>query len=237
MKRLLYLCICVPLFSVGQSFLPKSDGEIVKHSYYTLAYNEQHEQAAWVLYKLDGFSHRNKFQRKNDFRKDPFVSTGSASLTDYKGSGYDRGHLAPAADMKQNRQALSASFYLSNISPQLPSFNRGAWKKLETLVRRWSETSAPLYVVTAGVLESDLQTIGVNGVSVPKQFYKIVYAPKEEKMFAFLMPNQKITAPLPSFVVSVDSLEVLTGIDFFPQLEDGAEALLEQQCEFNLWGL
>ena len=234
MKKLFLLLLFIPLVSFGQSYLPKSNGELVTHVYYTLSYNEKHEQAEWVHYYLDKNQISGNIERTNNFRIDNKVSTGSASLADYKGSGYDRGHLAPAGDMKRDKTSMSQSFLLSNISPQNPSFNRGIWKKLESLVRAWAGNNA-LYVTTAGILENNLKTIGFNKVSVPDRFYKIIYQLKDQKMIAFLMPNEKVTLPLASYIVSVDKIEDLTGIDFYSKLEDDLEEKLESQKSIKGW--
>jgi endonuclease G len=91
-------------------------------------------------------------KRKDNFRSDPKVKTGSAALSDYKGSGYDRGHLAPAADFKWSATAMSESFYMSNMSPQVPGFNRGIWKNIESTVRNWAVENDEIYIVTGPVL-------------------------------------------------------------------------------------
>ena len=233
MKKLIPL-LFIPFISFGQKFLPKSNGETIFHTNYTLSYNEFHEQAEWVHYYLDINKLNASVDRTNDFRFDNSVSTGSASLNDYKYSGYDRGHLAPAGDMKINKNTMSESFLLSNISPQNASFNRGGWKKLESQVRAWAEKNN-LYVITAGVLEDDLNKIGLNGVSVPRNFYKIVYDPINQKMIAFLMPNIKTSKPLSSYVVNVDRIESITGIDFFTEIEDEFEEILESQIDVRKW--
>lgn len=233
MKKLI-IFLFIPFVSIGQKFLPKSNGETIFHTNYILSYNEYHEQAEWVYYYLDINKLNESIERTNDFRFDNSVSTGSASLNDYKYSGYDRGHLAPAADMKLNKTTMSESFLLSNISPQNASFNRGGWKKLESQIRVWAEKNN-LYVITAGVLDDNLEKIGSNGVSVPRNFYKIIYEPIDQKMIAFLMPNIKISKPLISYVVDVDKIESITGIDFFTEIEDGLEEILESQIDTSKW--
>ncbi len=102
---------------------------------FALLYSEPHEQPAWVAYLLTDDEVQGTLSRTNNFRADPGISTGSAALSDYRGSGYDRGHLAPAADMKWSSAAMSESFLMSNMTPQVPGFNRGIWKKLEAWVR------------------------------------------------------------------------------------------------------
>lgn len=211
---------------------------IIERPYYTLRYNEAHEQAMWVAYQLSADSLRqNKLPRTDDFRKDPRVRTGSAALQDYQGSGYDRGHLAPAADFSYDDFALSQSFYLSNMSPQVPSFNRGIWKKLEDKVRDWAIANDNIYVVTGPVLNKTFKTIGPNKVSIPEYYYKIVLDIQKPdiKAIGFLMKNEKSGASLQSFVVTIDSIESLTGLDFFPSMPDDMENALEGSKMTNSW--
>jgi endonuclease G len=223
--------------STAQELLPTSTThQIVSHSFYTLSYSEKDEQAEWVYYILTTEMLKGKQPRTDDYRPDSTITTISAQLEDYRSSGYDRGHLCPAGDMKLNKTAMSESFYLSNCSPQDRDFNAGIWNDLENLVRSWALTSGRLYVVTAGVLTSTKGKIGSNGVTVPKYYYKVIYDPRGQgKMIAFLLPNENSTKPLQQFVVSVDSLESLTGIDFFPGLPDSIESLLESQRDLYGW--
>src|SRR5574344_20414 len=138
------------------------DDQIVKHSAYTLSYSEPHEQAEWVAYVLTKSHIQKNVDRTDKFMSDYSVTTGSASDNDYKKSGYDRGHLAPAADMAWDAQAMKESFYYSNMSPQLPGFNRGVWKRLEELVRDWAYQYDTLFVTTGPVLSDNLPVIGAN---------------------------------------------------------------------------
>jgi endonuclease G, mitochondrial len=158
------------------NYLPQSDGELVHHNYYSLSYNETAEQSNWVFYEINSNTTLGQVSRTDDFRSDEKISTNSATISDYKGSGFDRGHLAPAGDMSFNYTAMSKSFYMSNMSPQHPSFNRGIWKKLEGLVRSWG-TNSSIYVVTGPVLNSCNSYIGTNNVCVPNYFYKVIYNP------------------------------------------------------------
>jgi len=211
---------------------------IIERPYYTLRYSEEHEQAMWVAYMLAADSlNQRTFDRKDDFRKDPRIKTGSADLDDYKGSGFDRGHLAPAADFSYDEFALSQSFYMSNMSPQDPSFNRGIWKKLEEQVRNWAKKDKQIYVVTGPVLNKKYKTIGANGVSVPEYYYKIILdiQQPEIKAIAFLMKNEKSDKGLNSFVVTIDSVEKLTGLDFFPTMPDEMENALEGAVMTAYW--
>ncbi len=237
MKLIISLFVLLlPYLSFGQDYTPKSDGQIVSHSYYTLSYSESNEQANWVYYELTPEMIYGGVSRTDDFREDILIEQGSASLADYKGSGYDRGHLAPAADMKLNRTSMSESFYLSNMSPQEASFNRGGWKKLEEQVRSWCLKENKLYVVTGPIFQKNKGTIGMNKVTVPGYYYKVIYDPTDEqKMIGFIMPNEKLTNSLASYVVTVDKIEEITGIDFFSQLDDTIEDSLEGINHSDKW--
>ena len=236
MKKLLLILLCLPMIGLGQTNLkPKSNGQLVNHSYFSLSYNESHEQSEWVYYLLTSDMINGNHQRTENFRTDNKIRTGSASKSDYYKSGYDRGHLAPAGDMKISRTSMSESFLLSNISPQNPSFNRGGWKKLESQVRSWVLSEGEMYVVTGPILTNSIESIGSNSVTVPSYFYKIVYSKSNDKMIGLVMPNQKINNDLKYYVKSVDYIEDLTGIDFFHQLDDEKEDELESQINLKKW--
>ena len=230
------LLIIIPYFTFSQSnFHPNSDGQKIDHSYYSLSYNEAHEQAEWVYYYLTSNMINGGYERSDDFRNDNKVKTGSAFKSDYHKSGYDRGHLAPAGDMKISSTSMSESFLLSNISPQNPSFNRGGWKKLESQVRSWVLSEGNMYVVTGPILSNPIGSIGSNRVTIPSYFYKIVYSKSNDKMIGLVMPNQKITNDLKHYVKSVDYIESITGIDFFYQLDDDYEEELESDVNLKDW--
>lgn len=217
--------------------IPGGNGEIVCHTGYTLSYNEEHEQANWVAYELTGKETDRKFKRTNKFIVDPNVSTGSATSKDYNNSGYDQGHLAPAADMAWSITTMKESFYYSNMSPQVPSFNRDIWKKLEEQVRDWAVEDKAVYVVTGPVLTEGLPTIGPNNVSVPKYYYKVVldYTLPGIKGIGFIMPNAGSKEPLKTYAVTIDSVEKFTGLDFFYRLPNDQEAVIEMNLDIGAW--
>lgn len=225
----------------SQNFYPKfkKKEQVVKHLGYTLCYDEKFEQAKWVAYRLTAaMCNKNEEERTDDFREDKAIKTGSAIPEDYKKSGYDRGHLCPAGDMAWSEIAMSESFLMSNMSPQAPKFNRGIWKTLESKVRDWAKTEEELFIVTAGVLEKGLPTIGEkNKVAIPKYYYKIVLDVfgKEKKAIAFVMPNEGSKQSIFDFAVSIDSVERLTQINFFPALPDALENNLESNINVELW--
>lgn len=212
-----------------------SNGQIIHHTHYSLSYSEEHEQAEWVSYVLNPPFLNGSTARTDDFRMDEKVLTQSANSGDYLYSGWDRGHLVPAADMVFSNRSMSESFYYSNISPQNPLFNRGGWKKLERQIRDWGRSSE-IIVVTGGVLtDNGLKSIGENKVSIPKNFYKVVYAPEMEEMIGFVMPNQKIYSDLISYATTVDEIEKLTGINFFIELSEEQQNQLESINNLENW--
>lgn len=219
-------------------FLPTSTtNQIVKHDYYSLSYNEKYEQAEWVAYELKKSYVRSSNFDRPYFIEDPKVKTRSADWRNYKKSGYDKGHLCPAGDMEFEINAYNDTFFTSNISPQIHDFNGGIWNRLEQKVRYWATKYDGVYVITAGVLQPNLKTIGQEKVLVPNYFYKILLenSDGQYKMIAFLVPNEKSDKPLYSFVVSVDSIEKITGIDFFPKLENKTENRLEKSSDYKAW--
>ncbi len=222
-------------------FFPSSTtGQVVSHKYYSLSYNEDHEQAEWVAYVLSKENLDKPWNDRTDvFLPDPAVESGSATPDDYKGSGYDRGHLVPAADMAFDPEAMEETFLLSNISPQSRNFNKGIWRELEELTRSWAKKCGNLYVVTGPVLGFDPKgKIGENEVSVPAAFYKVLLdlTNPEQKGIAFVVPNEVSFEPLYHFATTIDEVETLTGIDFFPELMPAdLEASLEGNFNIDLW--
>ncbi len=224
--------------TIPVTFFPSSStGEIVHHTYFSLSYNEAHEQAEWVAYRLDKSQLTQDDRKRPFFIEDPKVKTKSADWRNYIASGYDRGHLCPAGDRRFSEYAYNETFYTSNISPQDNDFNAGIWGDLEKLVRYWSKRYSAVYVITGGVLEEGLLTIGDEEVSVPNYFYKIIVRNEnnELKVIAFLFRNKGSSKPLKTFLVSIDELERKTGLDFFEKLPDDVEEKLETKIGVKNW--
>jgi len=205
---------------------------------YALSHDADHKVPDWVAYHLTRDKILGIYPRSNNFRPDPDLPRGErAELKDYRRSGYDRGHMAPAAAMKWDYQAMSESFLLSNVAPQGPRFNRGIWRVLEKKVRDWTTQRGELYVVTGPVYAwNEIETIGPDQVSVPSYFYKVIFDPVRIEAIAFILPNQKLNSDdLPTFIVSVDQVEAETGLDFFSEIEDSVEDLVEARVHVGLW--
>ncbi len=218
--------------------------QIRKFAGYTICYRENYEQPEWAAYTLTPEKLTKHTSRGDNFRPDPEISTGSAELSDYRGSGYDRGHLAPAADMAYSEEAMSDSFYLSNMSPQVGSFNRGIWSKAEAYVRSTAGKYDTTYVVTGPILNKpadEYGSIGVNEIRIPEYYYKVALFVKgtgseTQKIdtWAVLIPNAKLSDPLESFLVSIDQIEELTGLDLFYLLDDEIETMLESSINASV---
>lgn len=176
-------------------------------------------------------------KRTDKFRSDPEIPTGSATPGDYRRSGYDRGHLAPAADMAFSVQTMVDSFFMSNMSPQKPAFNRGIWKDLEALVRQFAITEQKIVVVTGPILpRKKTATIGANKVTVPTHYYKVIFdLTPPQKMIGFILPNEESNKPLAAFVVTVDAVEKVTGLDFFSRVPKDKQERLERTVSINAW--
>ena len=223
----LFFFVCVTFSSVAQDLSPTTRiGKVYSHQYYSFSYSEQYEQPEWTFHLICKECFGDE-KRKNNFRADGSILTGSAQLSDYKGSGYDRGHLVPAGDMTRNTLAMSESFFMSNMSPQDPSFNRGIWRKLESQIRNWSQDHDSIYVVTGPIIRSPYKEIGSNNVAVPQGYFKALYFKNSGKMCGFILPNQGSKQPLSAFQCSVDKLELVSGLDFFPGIPNDLENRLE----------
>ncbi|MBL0358807.1 MAG: DNA/RNA non-specific endonuclease [Chitinophagaceae bacterium] len=218
--------------------------QLVRHSALVLDYSEKFEQARWVAHIITPDVTSGTVFRTNDFRPDEKVSTGSAveedyflkkmkadSTWEYDGFGYDRGHLAPSADFRWSKIALSESYYYSNMSPQLADFNRGSWGDLEDAIRGYlfRNPKTQLYVVAGPLLEDGLPRIerGKNKVSIPKMYWKAVLDLTNHKAIGFMMPNENITRPLNTFAVSINDIEKATGLDLYNKLP----VALQEECE------
>lgn len=217
-------------------FKPTSTtGDVYKRDGYTFSYSEPHEQSEWVAYSLDASDFNYANYERPYFVQDPLVETNSADWKNYKNSGYDKGHLCPAGDRKASFKSYKETFYTSNISPQRHDFNSGVWNRLEEKTRYWAEKYNGIYVITGGVLTNDLKTIGKENVAVPNYFYKVLLTKDGTRMIGFLVPHKDSNKPLYEFVTSVDAIEKLTGIDFFPNLDDAIETELEKSTDYKKW--
>ncbi|MDC5854445.1 DNA/RNA non-specific endonuclease [Vibrio europaeus] len=202
---------------------------------YAVGYNFQTKNADWVAYHITAESVNASFKRSNSFKEDSELPDYARStLADYSGSGYDRGHLAPSATMDFSQDSMKQSFLMSNMSPQLPGFNRVGWRILEEHVRDLANEYNELYVVTGPIYQGNESTIG-NNVIIPSAFYKVVLDPAFNEAIAFIVPHRDVSSSeLASFVTTIDAVEQQTGLDFFSLIADNTEESMEAQL-WEMW--
>jgi len=213
--------------------------QIIFHTGHTVSYNKNWKIPNWVAYELTIDETMGKEKRQDKFMCDPHVTTGSATLADYRNSGYDRGHMVPAADMKWSTSAMQESFYLSNICPQHKNLNQKRWKDLENKVREWAIADSAIIVICGPIINEAPKCIGSNKVTVPHGFFKVILSPygKSPQAIGFIFDNEHCSQPLRSHIVTIDSVESLTKLDFFSPLPDETEDLLEAYVDTIYWGL
>ena len=219
------------------SGIPFEADLLLKKDGFTLGYSFKYRQAVWVAYTLSAENLLAKqVRRKDKFRPDPQVKFQPVHPKDYSRSAYDKGHLAPAADMTYSVGTMVNSFLMTNISPQLPGCNRGIWKRVETQVRRWAVKEKKLYVITGPVFPENPKLMGKAAIPVPEAFYKVILdLTPPMKMIGFIIPNQTSKRRIASFAVTVDEVERVTGYDFFSELDDELENPLEETSDFSQW--
>ena len=213
--------------------------EIIVHSAYTLSYNPKTLIANWVAYELTAEETDGPWTRKGlRFMPDPDCKSKQADNNDYRNSGYSRGHLAPAGDMKWDSVAMLESFYFTNCIPQDEALNNGKWNQLENKTRGWAKKYGRVYVVCGpAFLNEDTIRIGHNGVAVPDACFKALLIPVDEgySAIAFLMQNGGEERSLKDCVVTVDELESLLGLDLFYNLPDVEEDMVESKVVWEDW--
>ena len=250
LNELEFLILKEDLNEVMNTIIP-TNKDIIKHHALVISYNEEHEQANWVAHKINKKIIDGNVSRTNNFRIDSQIETGSSEEKDYflktklpsgkytyDGFGYDRGHLAPSADFKWSKTALSDSYFYSNMSPQLPEFNRKGWANIEGFLRSYVyENETNLLVVTGPFYHENVKKSerSKNNMSIPDYFFKIAVDLKNMLGVGFLVPHEKLTSPIESYMVPIDSIESLTGYDFNFQLTDSIENKLEKEMEVKSW--
>lgn len=211
--------------------------QMVKYEGFSLSFNKKMHVPNWVVWELTGEEVAGTYPRKDNFRGDDNVA-GSAEKWDYSYSGYDRGHMAPAGDLKWSKKAMDESFYMTNMCPQAKSLNTGAWKRLEEKCRQWATIDGAIIIVCGPVLTDPInEYIGDSRVAVPQRFFKVILSPyvDEPRGIGFIMPNSKVPGGMQAAAVSIDEVERVTGLDFFSSLPDEIENKVESQCKFHYW--
>lgn len=218
--------------------LKKRDEHILHHKGYVVSYNSDWKIPNWVAWELTSKETVARMEREDTFCEDPDFRGPQATLADYRRSGYSRGHMVPAADMRWDKKALEECFYLTNMCPQESAFNSGNWGKLERQCREWAKQYGKLWVVCGPIVGKNPKHIGTGKVVVPSAFYKVIFVPHEKNPraigFIFAHRNKK-GAKLREFMTTVDEVEQRTGIDFFASLPKSIEKKVESQCIASQW--
>ncbi|MBR1712317.1 MAG: DNA/RNA non-specific endonuclease [Alloprevotella sp.] len=212
--------------------------QIIEHMGYTTSYNADRRQPNWVCYELTPEEARGRQERQGEFQPDPQAKGRSASNADYSRSGYGRGHMAPAGDMKWNSKAMRESFYLSNICPQRGALNAGLWNDLEMGIRSMARGGTTVYIACGPIFTgSKPRTIGSGRVAVPDSFFKVLLrnTGKGYEAIGYIFPNANCKGSVNDYACTVDDVERQTGIDFFPALPDDIEYAVEARSDTGQW--
>lgn len=215
-----------------------SDHDIIlKRLAYITSYDKTNKIPKWVAWHLTSDHTSGDQRRLSNFIVDDEVPFPRAELVDYKGSGYDRGHMCPAGDNKWGFESMKESFYLTNICPQDNNLNCGDWNELEIACRDWANKYGDIYIVAGPILyKGKHKTIGPNKVTVPEAFFKVVLCMNgTPKAIGFIYKNQPCNNPQSSYVNSIDQVERITGFDFFPNLPDEIEEIVESKANLSEW--
>lgn len=218
---------------------PKGTPEqILKRTGYVASYNKTTLLPNWVAWHLTAERTEGSAKRSGvDFAEDTEVPEPRATDWDYYNSGYDRGHMCPAADNKWSKKAMEESFLFTNMCPQDGNLNRGDWNEMEMACRKWAKKYGDLYIVCGPILyKGKHNTIGKNKVVVPEAFFKVVLRTGDNpQAIGFIYKNTSGNRPKDSYVNTVDEVERITGIDFFSSLPDDVEKKVEAECDLGLW--
>ena len=217
------------------------ENQTVRYKAITVYFNKNYRVPNCVAYELtstmtsmaDSREAENranyKFERDHDVK-------GCPDWWDYKESGYTRGHMAPAMDMRWNKTAMEQCFLMTNICPQLDEMNDGEWRHVEEAVHKWSRTAGRIIIFTGPIFSDDMEFIGKHDdIAVPKSFFKVVYSPSQNRAIAFVMENKAIPNSWTNYATTIDKVEQLTGYNFLSSLEDKVEDVIESKENIKDW--
>lgn len=213
------------------------DDQIKAYNGFVLSFNSENHTPNWVGWELLSSEIGGNIPRSDRFWSDDEI-IGCSTHSDYKHSGYDKGHMIPAADQKWDEDAMNDCFVMANMCPQDDSLNSGAWNTLEEKCRLWAQRDSVLVIVAGPIYKTyDRKTIGENKVRVPSAFYKVIVAPYLEspRGIGFVYPNMTAPGNMQNYVMTIDDIEELTGIDFFANLPDDIENEVESVSSFKEW--
>lgn len=222
----------------------KSHGIIVEHTGYTLSYDTINHNPFWVAWQLTSEEANGSCERSNEFMQDPDIPARHAVRDNsYRGSGYDRGHMCPAGDLKWNKKAMEESFYMSNMCPQNHELNSVWWEHVERAERQWAKNEGSIYIVCGPIYDKDKEpqyiSRGRFRIGIPYGFFKVVLSlnPGQEKAIGFIYLNDDTRQPMQEVATTIDNVEEVTGYDFFSGLDDETEERLESRADVELWNV
>ena len=217
--------------------LPNNKEQILSRKAYVTSYNNKTKIPNWVAWHLTSDHVDGSIRRLNTYFEDEDVPTPRATNADYKGSGWSRGHMCPAGDNKWDETAMIESNLLTNMCPQHASLNSGLWNVIERDCRKWAVKYGDLYIVCGPILlNKDHETIGENQITVPEAFFKVILRLNPEPAaIGFIVRNNEGKKKKDQFVNTVDEVERITGMDFFPSLPDEIENEVEANTNLNDW--
>lgn len=226
-------------FTETVAFSPDRNIQIINHAFYKIGFDVKEKLPAYAYYLLtkEHLALAN-LERKGSFVKDPLLNQEQACSDDYAGSGFDKGHLVPCEDMSFSEQAMKETFYYSNCAPQTTELNRGEWKVVEELVREWAIDFGEAIIICGPVFKPIMKKMGVHDIPVPDSYFKIITIHKENQYssLAFIMPNSvnNLMAPI-NYTCTIDSIEKVTGLDFFAAFPDNLEEQFENRINVKDW--
>lgn len=225
-------------FAIPDSLRDRPE-QIIEHFAYTVSYNPEWLIPNWVAYCLYKDYLTDSIKKDKNFYSDPDIKGYKVGTDDYKGSGYDGGHMAPAGDMQWSARAMRECCYMSNICPQTRSLNSGRWNRLEERVRVWAQEYDSIFIVCGPIVSKNHETIGKKShpIAVPDSFFKVllVYADFRWQGIGFIMKNDSDNIPYYERTMSIDEVEELTGINFFYKLDKSIQNNVERECDIDFW--
>ena len=213
------------------------DNLLLNRKGYTTLYNIKNRIPNWVAWHLTSAHADGVFPRENSYYEDEDVPSPRSTNEDYRGSGWSRGHMCPAGDNKWDGVAMRESNLLTNMCPQHASLNSGLWNVIENDCRKWARKYGDVYIVCGPVLlNKEHETIGANKVVVPEAFFKVILRMNPQPAaIGFIIRNNEGKKKKDQFINTVDDVERITGIDFFPALPDDIENKVEAYANLDDW--
>lgn len=210
--------------------------QIKEYTGFTLSFNKDNRTPNYVAWELLGTEVSTEWPRKDNFWQDDDILE-CTKHSDYTGSGYDRGHMCPAADQKWSEQAMIDCFVMANMCPQLHDLNAGAWEKLEEKERLWAKRDSAVMIIAGPIYTEGETFIEKSKIRVPDAFFKVLIAPylDEPRGIAFVYPNMKCPGNMQDYATTIDDVEKMTGFDFFSALPDEIENKIESSYSFTDW--